>query len=112
MIRVHDASPAELECWDDTVARFPNCRVVHQRAWVRSLEDSGYGRPVFLLVERDDHVVAALPGLITRVGPLRLFGSPLPEGLVPRDYDGTDNEFFHDTTNRICCSRSSASVPP
>lgn len=78
MILVRDASPAELERWDVLVGQFPNCRLLHERAWLRSLESSGCGRPVFLVLERDGQTVGALPGLVANIGPLRLFGSPLP----------------------------------
>jgi GNAT acetyltransferase-like protein len=47
-------------------------------AWVRSLEDSGLGRARFLLFERAGEVVGCLPGLLSEVGPFRLFGSPPP----------------------------------
>jgi hypothetical protein len=78
MIAVRDASPAEIEGWDFLVGRFPNARIVHERAWIRSLEAAGFGRPMFLVIERDGRIVGALPGLVKTVGPLRLFGSPLP----------------------------------
>jgi len=77
-VAVREASLAELECWDELVRGFPNCRVVHTRAWVRSLEACGKGRPLYLVFEQTGEVVGCLPGLLVRVGPFRLFGSPLP----------------------------------
>jgi CelD/BcsL family acetyltransferase involved in cellulose biosynthesis len=77
-VTVREASPAEQERWDELVRGFPNCRVVHTRAWIRSLEASGKGRPLYLVFERDGEVVACLPGLRVTVGPFRVFGSPLP----------------------------------
>ena len=77
-IVVREASAAELEGWDALVRRFPNCRVVHTRGWIRSLEASGKGRPLYLVFERSGEVVACLPGLRVTVGPFRVFGSPLP----------------------------------
>jgi hypothetical protein len=47
-------------------------------AWIRSLEGSGFGRPQFLVFEKDAEIVGCLPGLMREVGPLRLFGSPPP----------------------------------
>src|SRR5439155_11778234 len=66
---VREASLAELECWDELVRGFPNCRVVHTRAWVRSLEACGKGRPLYLVFEQTGEVVGCLPGLLVRVGP-------------------------------------------
>jgi len=77
-VAVREASAAELEGWDALVRRFPNCRVVHTRGWIRSLEASGKGRPLYLVFERAGEVVACLPGLWVTVGPFRIFGSPLP----------------------------------
>jgi CelD/BcsL family acetyltransferase involved in cellulose biosynthesis len=75
---VREASAGEVARWDSIAERFPGCRVVHTRAWMRSLEDSGKGRPLYLIFEKEGEVVGCLPGLVTRVGPFRLFGSPLP----------------------------------
>lgn len=77
-LRLREASAAELNGWDDLVRRFANHRVVHTMAWIRSLEASGFGRPHFLVFEKDEDIVACLPGLLTQVGPFRLFGSPPP----------------------------------
>ncbi len=77
-LSLRQASPEELSRWDDLVRRFANHRVVHTVAWLRSLEGSGFGRPHFLVLEKDGDVVGCLPGLIADVGPLRLFGSPPP----------------------------------
>ena len=77
-VRVREAAGAELEAWDRLVAAFPGHRVVHTRAWIASLEDAGFGRPLYLVCERDERVVACFPGLLSSVGPLRLFGSPMP----------------------------------
>ena len=77
-VSLRQASSEELSRWDDVVRRFANHRVVHTVAWLRSLEGSGFGRPHFLVLEKDGDVVGCLPGLIADVGPLRLFGSPPP----------------------------------
>lgn len=75
---VRQASADEIDRWDELIARFPAARIVHTLGWVRSLEACRLGRPVFLVFERAGEVVGCLPGLLTRVGPLRVFGSPLP----------------------------------
>jgi CelD/BcsL family acetyltransferase involved in cellulose biosynthesis len=78
MIALREATPAEVAGWDELVRRFPNHRVVHVRAWSEFLEAARCGRPLYLVAERDGAVVAALPGLLTRLGTLTLYGSPLP----------------------------------
>jgi hypothetical protein len=75
---VREASPAELARWDNLVRGFANHRVAHTLAWIRSLEGSGFGSARFLVFERDGDMVACFPGLLTDVGPFRLFGSPPP----------------------------------
>ena len=77
-LRLRPASSEELAGWDDLVRRFSNHRIVHMLAWIRSLEGAGFGRPQFLVIEKDGEVVGCLPGLLNEIGPLRLFGSPPP----------------------------------
>jgi CelD/BcsL family acetyltransferase involved in cellulose biosynthesis len=77
VIEVREATPAEVRDWDAMVARFPNRRVVHERAWVQSLAASGYGTPLFLVFVRRGAVLGCLPGLRVALGPFRVFGSPL-----------------------------------
>jgi CelD/BcsL family acetyltransferase involved in cellulose biosynthesis len=74
---VRDATDEELVRWDDLVTRFPNYRVSHKRAWMNSLSASVKGRPLFLVYEKKNELVGCLPGFLTSIGPLRLFGSPL-----------------------------------
>jgi outer membrane protein TolC len=50
-------------------------------------------------------------GLAGKPNPDPLFGAPLPAGLVPRDYDGTDNRFFHSTDDRIWAAGAVVSIP-
>ena len=83
MVTVRHATPAEWRDWDRLVARFPNCRIVHQRAWIEWLEACRCGSPLCLIIERDGAVVGASPGLLSRLGPLRLYGSPLPGWQTP-----------------------------
>jgi hypothetical protein len=75
---IRQASPTERWTWDDMVRRFANHRVVHTVAWLRSLEASGFGTAHFFVLEKDGDVVGCLPGLMTEIGPIRLFGSPPP----------------------------------
>lgn len=77
-LQLREASSEELRQWDDLVRRFANYRIVHTIAWIRSLEESGFGRPHFLILEKDGEIVGCLPGLVTQMGPIRLFGSPPP----------------------------------
>lgn len=77
-LSLREATRDEQHAWDEIVARFPGCRIVHKRSWIRSLEVSGLGRPLFLVYERGGEIVGCLPGLLTTIGPLRVFGSPMP----------------------------------
>lgn len=75
---IREASASEVELWDELVTRFHGYTLAHKLAWVRSLEASGLGKPLFLVFEKEKQIVGCLPGLLVRVGPLRVFGSPLP----------------------------------
>lgn len=77
-VRARAVSTVEAAGWDDLVTGFAGRRVVHRRAWLESLARCGQGEPLLLVVERGGMPVGCLPGLLTRVGPLRVFGSPLP----------------------------------
>jgi len=83
MITVRPATGAERNDWDVLVARFPQCRIVHKRPWIEWLEACGHGTPLYLVFERDGEVVGAIPGLLVRLGLLRLYGSPLPGWQTP-----------------------------
>ena len=72
---VREASAAEQGGWDAIVRRFPH-RVTHLKSWLESLEACGFGTPLYLVFERDGDIVGALPGLLSRVGKIRIFGSP------------------------------------
>ena len=72
---VREAAAAERDGWDDIVRRFPH-RVTHLRSWLESLEACGFGRTLYLLFERDGEIVGALPGQLSSVGPVKIFGSP------------------------------------
>src|SRR2546425_988529 len=83
MVIVRAATPSERGEWDQLVARFPNCRIVHKQAWVEWLEACGCGTPLYLVFERGGEIVGAIPGLLVRLGLLRLYGSPLPGWQTP-----------------------------
>lgn len=76
-VTVREASAAEILNWDRLVKRFPNYRISQTRSWMASLNATVKGRPLFLIYEKNKQVVGCLPGFLTNIGPLRLFGSPL-----------------------------------
>jgi hypothetical protein len=76
-LTVREATAQELVNWDALVMQFDNYRVSHKRAWMRSLEASIKGHPLFLIYEKGGEIMGCLPGFLTSIGPLRLFGSPL-----------------------------------
>ena len=73
---VREATAGEVERWDDRVKRFPDWRVFHLRSWVESIEACTRARGVYLICEKSGEPVGCVPGLLVRVGPLRLFCSP------------------------------------
>jgi hypothetical protein len=83
MLIARAATSTEWHDWDQLVAAFANCRVVHKRAWIEWLGACGCGTPLYIVLERDGAVVGACPGLLVRLGPLRLYGSPLPGWQTP-----------------------------
>src|SRR2546428_10444815 len=83
MLAIREASPLELAGWDELVQRFDNHRIVPTRAWINWLEACGHGRPLYLILELDGQVVGCVPGLVVRLGFVRLFGSPLPGWQTP-----------------------------
>jgi len=83
MFLVREATALERGDWDGLVARFENHRIVHTRAWIEWLQACGCGRPLYLVFQRDGAIVGAIPGLLVRMGLLRLYGSPLPGWQTP-----------------------------
>jgi CelD/BcsL family acetyltransferase involved in cellulose biosynthesis len=75
---LREADRHEIDNWDDIIARFDCHRVSHTTAWLRSLEGYFRGKALFLVYERAGRIVACLPGMLVDIGPLRLYGSPLP----------------------------------
>src|SRR2546426_12313602 len=68
---------------DGRVALFETRRIVHTRAWIEWLQGCGCGTPLYLVFQRDGAIVGAIPGLLVRMGLLRLYGSPLPGWQTP-----------------------------
>jgi Acetyltransferase (GNAT) domain len=77
-VQVRELAGGELDSWDSLVRGFANHRVVHTMAWLKSLESSGFGQARFLSFEKDGERVGCIPGLMSDVGPLRVFSSPPP----------------------------------
>jgi len=67
----------EIVNWDRLVTRYANARVVHQIGWLRSVAAAEGADPVFIVFEKGHDLVGCLPGLVSRIGPVRIFGSPL-----------------------------------
>ncbi len=78
LARLREATPHERDDWDALIARFWNHRVTQRRGWIESLAGSGCGEPLYLVWEKSGEVVGCMPGLLSRVGVWRAFGSPLP----------------------------------
>ena len=76
-VLVREATPDELERWDDLVMEFDNYRISHKLSWMHSLQATVNGQPLFLIYERANRIVGCIPGFLTNIGPVRLFGSPL-----------------------------------
>src|SRR5256712_950666 len=83
MRAIREASRREPAGWDELVQRFDSHSIVHPRAWINWLEACGHGRPLYLILELDRQVVGCVPGLVVRLGFVRLFGSPLPGWQTP-----------------------------
>lgn len=91
-LRWRRASPAEIQRWDEIVDGFPNGRLFHSLAWLQAVEASTTAKLLYLVLESTPgSIVGALPGFLRRIGPFRIFGSPLPglqtESLGPA-FDG------------------------
>ncbi|HKO98105.1 MAG TPA: GNAT family N-acetyltransferase [Pyrinomonadaceae bacterium] len=76
-IVIREATREELNRWDDLVMSFDNYRVSHKLAWIHSLQSTVKGQALFLVYEKSNRIVGCIPGFLTHIGPLRLFGSPL-----------------------------------
>ena len=75
--RIRNATQEEIEGWDELVDGFRNCRVFHRRSWIRSIESFSGAKPLYLIFSSGEEVVGLLPGFIRKIGPLRIFGSPI-----------------------------------
>ncbi len=76
-ILVREATPAERCHWDELVAQFEDSRVFQKQAWIQSVEAFSGAKPLYLLLEREGAIVGCFPGFLVKLGPLRIFGSPL-----------------------------------
>jgi CelD/BcsL family acetyltransferase involved in cellulose biosynthesis len=77
-ISIREASPREVESWDELVGRFHGRRIFHRTAWLRYVESFSGARAVRLVFEKEGEVVGCLPGFLLRKGfVLRVFASPL-----------------------------------
>lgn len=76
-VLIREATPDELSRWDELVMGFDNYRISHKLSWMHSLQSTVKGQPLFLIYERAGRIVGCMPGFLTSIGPLRLFGSPL-----------------------------------
>jgi len=74
---IREATPREIETWDDIVVRFDNHRVFHKKNWIRSIAAFSGGTPLHLIFVKRGEIVGCLAGLLIKLGFLRLFGSPL-----------------------------------
>ncbi|HET9337171.1 MAG TPA: GNAT family N-acetyltransferase [Sphingomicrobium sp.] len=76
-VEIREATPDELEGWDELVMGFQNYRITHKRSWMQSLQSTVKGQPLYLIYTKANRIVGCIPGFLTNVGPVRLFGSPL-----------------------------------
>jgi hypothetical protein len=74
---IRHATLDEIESWDELVEGFGNCRVFHKQSWIRSIESFSGVKPLYLVFSSGEEVVGLLPGFIRKIGPLRIFGSPI-----------------------------------
>lgn len=75
---VREATPREVEAWDEMVMRFDDHRIFHKTVWLRYVESFSGARAVRLVFERGGEIVGCLPGFLLRKGfLLRVFASPL-----------------------------------
>jgi len=74
---VRAATPKEEWEWDTLVSRFANHQLFHLQAWIKLIESFSGAKPLYTVFVRGSDIVACLPGFLVRLGPLRIFGSPL-----------------------------------
>jgi hypothetical protein len=74
---VHEAA------WDSTLHQFPDRTVFHSLAWLQILSVVHKVKIVLAKAERGGRTIGLWPFLITRKGPLKVFGSPLPGWSTP-----------------------------
>lgn len=78
VVVVREATPREVEAWDELVVRFDDYRIFHKTVWLRYVESFSGARAVRLVFQREGEIVGCLPGFLLRKGfLLRVFASPL-----------------------------------
>jgi predicted N-acyltransferase len=97
--------------WDALVYSMPQRTVFHHRAWLEGLR-SAYGFELqFAAARHDGHCIGVWPCVVTRKGPFRVLGSPLPGsstaymGLLlsnQADSGGVLRAFMNDSMFRRC----------
>jgi hypothetical protein len=88
-LKALDEIPDKL--WNSRVRQFDTGMFYHQAAWLRYLEDKGYGRVVRMELVENGHTVGYFAGLMVKKGPFRILGSPL---------SGSKSEFMGPVANR------------
>lgn len=74
---IREATPQEVDDWDALVMRFENYRIFQKTNWLQSIEASSGARRLHLVFQKNNEIVACLPGLLFKKSWLRIFGSPL-----------------------------------
>ena len=76
--RLEAISPDRYHAWFETHRHALHPRTpFHQPAWLRVVGRGLEAQVVFVGAYQGDHLVAVVPGCLSRRGPFRLFGSPL-----------------------------------
>lgn len=76
LISFREAKKFEIECWDELVTQFPNHQVFHLYGWIKSVEEYTGAKAIFMIAERDGHIVACCPGFLYKFAGLTFFCSP------------------------------------
>lgn len=80
MLAVCNYSVSEVrpQAWDSLIQQFTDATVFHSLAWLRTVSESHGVKLTLAQVENEGECHAVWPFLVTRKGPLHVFGSPLP----------------------------------
>ncbi|MCI0366328.1 MAG: GNAT family N-acetyltransferase [Phycisphaerales bacterium] len=69
---------AEPDRWDRLLTKFPSHTIFHTLPWLQTIETVHKARLILAKVNAARRCVAVWPIFLTRKGPLRIVGSPLP----------------------------------